>query len=98
MGLLRAELDEDITFQQQMNDLEVSSKRQLAEVERTKFRKTVEAVGKETLVDLARAGPETQAKILKSLGLKGFMVTNGKTGVNLFDIANQLGGGQQQKE
>ena len=37
---------------------------------------------------MARAGPETKSKMLKGLGLKGFMVTDGKNPINLFNTAN----------
>lgn len=36
---------------------------------------------------MAKAGPEFQAKMLKGLGLKGFMVMDGKHPVNLFNTA-----------
>jgi len=38
----------------------------------------IDAIGKETLVDMAKVGPETNAALLKSLGLKGYLVTDGK--------------------
>lgn len=37
---------------------------------------------------MARAGPETKAKLLGGLGLKGFLVTDGKNPINLFNTAN----------
>lgn len=37
---------------------------------------------------MARAGPETKAKLLSGLGLKGFLVTDGKNPINLFNTAN----------
>ncbi len=42
------------------------------------------------MVSIARAGPEVQAKLLKSLGLKGFMIMNGKNPINLFRTAEGL--------
>ena len=44
---------------------------------------------------MARAGPETKAKLLSGLGLKGFLVTDGKNPINLFNTANGFIGGQQ---
>jgi len=35
---------------------------------------------------MARAGPELQAKLLKGLGLKGFMMMNSKNPINLFSL------------
>lgn len=46
------------------------------------------AIGKETLVAISKAGPEMKAKLLGGLGLKGFLVTDGKNPINLFKTAN----------
>jgi len=53
-----------------------------------KFKEVVQAVGKNTIVAMAKAGPETQAKMLKGLGLKGFLISDGKNPINLFNTAN----------
>jgi len=39
---------------------------------------------------MARAGPEMQAKLLQGLGLKGFLVTDGKNPINLFNTAQGM--------
>jgi major vault protein len=41
---------------------------------------------------MARAGPETKARMLKGLGLKGYLVSDGKNPINLFNTANGLMG------
>ena len=76
--------------QQALNELEISKTAKLASIEAGKFRQTVESIGRKTIVEMARAGPETQAKLLKGLGLKGFLVTSGKNPINLFQTANGL--------
>jgi major vault protein len=40
-----------------------------------------------------KAGPETKAKLLSGLGLKGYLVTDGKNPINLFNTANGFMGG-----
>jgi len=60
----------------------------MAKIETDKFVNMVEALGQDTLISMARAGPETKAKMLKGLGLKGFLVTDGKSPINLFNTAN----------
>lgn len=60
---------------------------QLSAIEIEKVRRIIAAVGRETLVAIARAGPETQAKLLQSLGLKGYLITDGNNPVNLFNTA-----------
>lgn len=52
----------------------------------------VDAIGKETIVSISKAGPELKAKMLKGLGLKGFLVTDGKNPINLFNTANGMMG------
>ena len=52
-----------------MLEVEIESKRKLVDIETNQFKNTVEAIGSETIVAMARAGPETQAKLLKGLGL-----------------------------
>ena len=52
----------------------------------------VNAIGKDTLVELSKVGPESQAKILKSLGVKSFLITDGKNPINLFNTSNGIMG------
>lgn len=58
------------------------------------FKTIVEAIKPETIVAMAKAGPETQAKLLKGLGLQGYMIVDGKHSVNLMGAANGLLGKQ----
>lgn len=57
----------------------------------------VDAIGKDTLVSISKAGPEMKAKMLKGLGLKGFLVTDGKNPINLFNTANGMLGNMGKK-
>jgi len=74
----------------QKNDLEAEKLTKMAEIEVTKFKDTVESIGRETIIAMARSGPENKAKLLKSLGLEGYLVTDGKTPINLFGAADGL--------
>jgi len=71
-------------------ELEISKARELAEIEADKFKNIVDAIGADTITSIARAGPELQAKLLNGLGLKSFMITDGKSPINLFGTANGL--------
>jgi len=51
------------------------------------------SIGKETIVAMANAGPEFQAQLLKSLGLQGYIFTDGNNPINLFNSAQGLLGG-----
>jgi len=87
---LKAQQDAEIRHQKQLNDLEVDKCRKLAEIEADKFAETVEAIGAGTIAEIAKAGPEMQAKLLQGLGLKGFLVTDGKNPINLFQTAKGM--------
>jgi len=39
---------------------------------------------------MAKSGPENKAKLLKSMGLEGYLVTDGKTPINLVNAAEGL--------
>lgn len=71
-------------------ELEITKSRELARIEAEKFANTMNAVGRSTVVSMARAGPEFQSKMLKGLGLKGFMVMSGKNPINLFSTASGM--------
>jgi len=65
----------------------------MAKVESKKFDEMVKAIGPETIVAMANAGPEFQASLLEGLGLKGFIMTDGNNPINLFNTASGLVGG-----
>jgi len=73
-----------------MIDIEIDTRKKLADIEADKFTKTIEAIGTETLIQMARAGPETQAKLLQGLGLKGYMIVDAKNPINLFSTAQSM--------
>ena len=53
----------------------------------------VSAIGPNTLVAMAQAGPEMQVKLLQSLGIRSTLITDGSTPINLFNTAQGLIGG-----
>lgn len=85
---LRRELE--LTHKKNMIALEVARVRGLAEIDANKFKKIITAIGKETIKNIAKAGPETQAKLLKGLGLQGYLVTDGSNPINLFNAAKGM--------
>jgi major vault protein len=96
LKVMKSEQEAEISYQKARNDLEIHKARELAEIEAVKFKKIVDAVGADTLKKIARAGPEMQAKLLQSLGLKSFMITDGNNPINLFNTAAGLIGAQPQ--
>jgi len=58
--------------------------RDLADIEASKFKSIVDAIGANTLEAIAQAGPEMQAKLLGGLGLQSFMLTGNDNPIGLF--------------
>ena len=88
LQLLKEKSLADIAYQRDLDNLEIRKAQELMRIETDKFKQVVEAIGKETIVSMARAGPEFQAKLLKGLGLKGFMLMNSKNPINLLGTAS----------
>lgn len=83
---------DNILFEHELSvaDTELERSRQLAEIEANKFEEMIKAIGKNTVVSMARAGPEMQASLLGGLGLQGFIMTDGNNPINLFNTASGL--------
>lgn len=90
LQLLEKRIEVDLEHQKKRNALLLKKKRALAEVEARKYEKIMDALGQDTVVSLAEAGPELQEQLLQALGLKGFLITDGKSPLNLFDMAAQM--------
>jgi major vault protein len=90
---LKLRQESEIYHAKALAELEISKARELAEIEAEKFKSLVDAIGADTITAIARSGPELQAKLLSGLGLKSFMITDGKSPINLFGTANGLIGG-----
>jgi len=87
---LTARNEAEVKHLQALSVLEIAKARDLSTIETTKFRQTVAALGADTITSIALAGPEMQANLLKGLGLKSFMITDGNSPINLFNTANGL--------
>jgi major vault protein len=94
LELIEQQYKDEIKLEEEKLELEIDSKRKLIEVEIEQFKVTVDAIKPETIVAMAKAGPETQAKLLKGLGLQGYMIVDGKHTVNLMGAANGMLGKQ----
>jgi len=94
---LEAELDveaerrgAELAYLKVMNEMEIEKASQMAAIETGKFQKCVGSVGRDTIAAMARAGPEMQAKLLKGLGLQGYLMTDGQSPINLMNAASSL--------
>jgi len=79
-----------INHQKALNELEIIKARDLGDIESLKFKQIVLAIGADTIQSMAEAGPQMQAKLLQSLGLKSFLITDGNSPINLFQTASGL--------
>lgn len=84
--------EEEMDFQQKIDDLELTKQAKMADIETEKFNALVQAIKPETIKAIARAGPEMQARLLKGLGLKGYLMTDGNSPINLFNAAKGMVG------
>jgi major vault protein len=78
---------EEILHAQALVNLEIEKAKEQARTESAKFGKIVTSIGPQTIKAIAQAGPELQVKLLQSLGLQGYMVTNSSSPINLFGTA-----------
>ncbi|KAM6904758.1 major vault protein [Xenentodon cancila] len=82
--------EQELNYKKEMDNLEVEKQERLAQIESKRFQELMGSLGRETLKDMARAGPEMQVKLLQALGLKSTLITDGSSPINLFTTANGL--------
>jgi len=85
LALLKQEQEAQIAQQRTRNALEIARAKELADIESEKFGAIVQAIGAQTLKRIAQAGPENQQRLLKGLGIKQLLITDGATPLNLFN-------------
>ncbi|XP_023931190.1 major vault protein [Lingula anatina] len=83
----------EIRFLREQNELELSKSKEMTAIETGKFKDMVNSIGADTIRAIATSGPEMQVKLLKALGLKSTLITDGSSPINLFNTANGLVGG-----
>jgi major vault protein len=90
LEIIKTRYEEELAFKKKMKEIEIERVKEISKIEASKQTQVINAIGKKTLVEMARAGPETQAKLLKGLGLKSYMITDGSKPVNLMNTATGL--------
>eukprot|EP01059_Diplonema_ambulator_P034763 TRINITY_DN795_c0_g2_i2.p1 TRINITY_DN795_c0_g2~~TRINITY_DN795_c0_g2_i2.p1 ORF type:complete len:849 (+),score=461.54 TRINITY_DN795_c0_g2_i2:51-2597(+) len=93
LEMMKSKHKATLEYLQKTNELEIAKTKKLSEIETKKFADTMEAIGPETVLAMARAGPEMQAKLLEGLNLKGYLITDGNSPINLFNTAGGMIGG-----
>jgi len=90
---LKQARDAETQYLRERNELEIVKTKELADIETDKFKNMVSAIGPQTLLAMANAGPDMQVRMLQALGMKSTLITDGKTPINLFTTASGLIGG-----
>jgi len=80
----------ELEYIKEQNSIEVKKKLEMTQIESDKFKNMVDAIGAQTLKDMATAGPDLQLKMLQALGLQSTLITDGNNPINLFNTANGL--------
>jgi len=88
----KATQDAQLSYENATAQMDLRKAEKLASIETAKFKALVDAISPETIKAIARAGPEMQAKLLKGLGLKGYLMTDGNSPINLFNAAKGMVG------
>ncbi|RHY77946.1 hypothetical protein DYB38_002316 [Aphanomyces astaci] len=86
----KQEYELEVAHAKQMAELEVAKKKELMSIEADKFKCMMDAIGRDTMVAMARVGPDAQVKLLSALGLQGYLITDGKSPVNLLTTAQDM--------
>lgn len=59
--------EQELSYKQQMDNLEVEKQKRLAQIESERFSQLVHSLGSDTLKEMARAGPEMQVRPFPAL-------------------------------
>eukprot|EP00730_Choanoeca_flexa_P005763 TRINITY_DN12017_c0_g1_i4.p2 TRINITY_DN12017_c0_g1~~TRINITY_DN12017_c0_g1_i4.p2 ORF type:complete len:845 (+),score=302.06 TRINITY_DN12017_c0_g1_i4:131-2665(+) len=87
---LRDAREAELDYIKAQNALEIEKQKQLMSIEVGKYQSMVSAITPQVLAEMARAGPEMQAKLLGSLGITSTLITDGSSPINLFNTAQGL--------
>lgn len=90
LARLQKARDAELDFIQKQNELELQKHKRMSDLEIEKFEKMVASITPATLAEMARAGPEMQAKLLQGLGISSTLITDGTSPINLFNAASGL--------
>ncbi|KAH9525551.1 hypothetical protein Btru_001682 [Bulinus truncatus] len=83
----------ELKYVSEQNKMELEKADEMSRIDISKFKEMVGAIGANTLLAMATAGPDMQVRMLQSLGLKSTLITDGNSPINLFNTASGLIGG-----
>lgn len=92
LTIQRRKKDLSMKKERKLQDLQSEFNQRMSDVQHFLMAKAIAALGPSTIEEIARSGPELQANLLSSLGLEGYLMTDGSSPVNLFQTAAGLSG------
>ena len=90
LSRLRAKNTLELEHRRKMDALEIEKAEKLSEIESGKLKTYIDAIGQDTLVAIAEAGPAMQAEMLQGLGLSGYLMMDSNSPINLFSAAQGM--------
>lgn len=90
LEILKLEKNAEYEYAKELKRIQIKRSERSAKIETNKFESMIKAIGSDTIQSIAQAGPEMQSKMLQSLGLQGFMITDGTNPINLFNTATSM--------
>jgi len=87
---LEKQREAEVEYTRVCNELAVEKAKNIAEIEKEKTRKLIDSIGKNTIQNIALAGPAAQIHMLQGLGIRGTLITDGSTPVNLYQAGNGM--------
>ncbi len=90
LAQLTARQEVELAHQQAISALEIEKAERMSQITNVEFQQKIAAIGAETIIAIAQAGPEMQVRLLEALGIQSVLITDGKNPINLFGTANGL--------
>ncbi len=90
LAQLTARQEAELAHQQAISALEIEKAERMSQITSAEFQQKIAAIGAETIIAIAQAGPEMQVRLLEALGIQSVLITDGKNPINLFGTANGL--------
>eukprot|EP00479_Gromia_sphaerica_P013490 TRINITY_DN7537_c0_g1_i2.p2 TRINITY_DN7537_c0_g1~~TRINITY_DN7537_c0_g1_i2.p2 ORF type:complete len:134 (-),score=52.25 TRINITY_DN7537_c0_g1_i2:145-507(-) len=90
LNVQKRKQDQELSFMKQQNELTVSLAKEMAEIESKQFVDVVGALGPDTIKAIACAEQDLKEKLIKGLGIKSTLITDGNSPINLFNTAQGL--------
>lgn len=90
LDIIQKQRAAEVEYSKAVNELEIQKAKKLAAIETEKTGKLIDSIGKNTIQNIALAGPAAQIHMLQGLGIRGTLITDGTTPINLYQAGNGM--------